>query len=123
MTPLLQADRAELAQALNLLSSSIGRRGGAEAVFRYKDGLLVISYSGVTASVSATGDWQGEARVAGAVVHSLAKTLPKADPLQLRVEKGRLYSPGEESPIGRARRPPERSEAASLAARSGNGRR
>jgi len=60
VTPLLQADRAELAQALNLLSSSIGRRGGAEAVFRYKDGLLVISYSGVTASVSATGDGRGK---------------------------------------------------------------
>lgn len=88
----LSVDRTEFVKALKLVGSAGRAVRSAEAILTFDDQRLAIDLSGNAAQVAATGDWPTEVRLPGDSLERLAKSLPKYDPLLLKVDGERLFA-------------------------------
>lgn len=91
MTPTLKMPRAELLNAMRVLRKNANVLTKEEVVLGYRDGCMTIALAGMGASVTAEGEWPGEARLRANVFLDLSLLLPKGDPLSLSVENGFLH--------------------------------
>jgi hypothetical protein len=87
----LEVSRADLAQALKTVARAIGKHP-EDASFRFEDGCLSIEASNTVAVAPARGTWPLPIFVGASWVRRLAKRMPAGDPIQLRVDAGRLYA-------------------------------
>jgi hypothetical protein len=85
----LEVSRADLVQALKIVARAIGKRHG-EATLRFEDGYLSIDAAKTVADAPARGTWPLPIYVGISWVRRLARRLPAGDPIQLRVDAGRL---------------------------------
>lgn len=83
--------RADLAEALGIVSRLMGRRVTG-ASLRFEDGWLFITAGMGVAKAPVQGDWPLTIIVGSSWVRRLAKSLPPGDPVLLHVENGRLYA-------------------------------
>jgi len=83
--------RADLAQALRIVSTLMGRRASG-ASLRFEDGWLFVAAGEAVAKAPAQGFWPATIIVGSSWVRRLAKSLPPGDPVFLHVENGRLYA-------------------------------
>ena len=88
---LLEISRAEMVLAVKTAARAIGNRGGG-ARLRFEDARLAIEVEGTVAEVPANGSWPRPTYVRVTWVRRLAKRMPAGDPIQLRVEAGRLHA-------------------------------
>jgi hypothetical protein len=91
--------RADLAEALEIVSHLMGRRVSG-ASLRFEDGWLFVAAGGTVAKAPAQGVWPLTIVVGPTWVRRLAKSLPPGDPVLLRVENGRLYANKYSEPCG-----------------------
>jgi hypothetical protein len=115
-TAFLEVSRKELLQALRTMRKFGSRKKVGEALLSFEAcgivihlrsararaaaraaragepqvGTLVIHLGGLTARAAARGSWGGEAVVPGPFVANFSRSLPDADPVAVRVERGRL---------------------------------
>jgi hypothetical protein len=86
----LHVSRTDSAQALKTAAQVIGKFPGHVGL-RFDAGSLTIEASGTVAITPARGFWPVPIFVGASWVVRMGKRLPPGDPIQLRVEAGRLY--------------------------------
>jgi hypothetical protein len=84
-------ERAELAEALRIVSRVMGRRV-SKARLRVGEGYLFIEGGQTVAQAPAQGVLPSTVVVGASWVRTLAKSIPPGDPVFLRVENGRLFA-------------------------------
>jgi hypothetical protein len=87
----LEVSRADLAQALKIVARAI-RKGPGDASLRFGEGSLSIDAYNTVADAPACGTWPLPIFVGTSWISRLARRLPAGDPINLRVDAGRLYA-------------------------------
>jgi hypothetical protein len=87
----LIVDRADLAEALRIVSHAMGRRVSG-AYIRFEEGWVLVEGGEAVAKAPAQGVWPFTIVVGASWVRRLARSLPPGDPVFLHVENGRLYA-------------------------------
>ena len=87
----LEVSRADLAPALKIVARAIGKRPG-DVSLHFEDGSLTIDAGITAADVPACGEWPVPIFVGVSWVCRLARRLPIGDPIDLRVDAGKLYA-------------------------------
>jgi len=87
----LETTGEELASALGVIARMLrGKKRLGDALLGFDGKHLRIDLGGVVGKAPATGDWTGEARVAGEFILGLARTPPGVGPVRLVAENGDL---------------------------------
>ena len=87
----LEISRAALKKSLNAIAKSI-RNAQVAARLNYEDGHLYFEAGHTSAGVPAKGTWPLPVFVQETWILRLARRMPSGDPIQLRVDAGRLYA-------------------------------
>jgi len=86
----LHVARAELVDALKLISKTAARRKGEEAVLSFDGANIHVEFGGACVAVAATGSFNVQVRVGGAMLLLLGRSMPSGDPLRIVVAGGEL---------------------------------
>jgi len=85
MTTSLTVSRIELVEALKALKKFASKKGIGQAVLSFESGMLTIQLAGVVVRASASGSWDGEARMPGQVMSRMWRSVPDTDPVEIEV--------------------------------------
>ncbi len=87
----LEVSRVALSKSLNAIAKEI-RDAPGEVRLNYENGQLYIEAGHTSSGVPAKGTWPLPVFVQQTWILSLTRRLPPGDPIQLRVDAGRLYA-------------------------------
>lgn len=87
----LEVSRADLVQALKIISRAIRSENG-DTSLRFEDGCLSVEAENTVADAPASGTWPRPIFVSVSWVKRLAKRMPTGDLIHLRVDAGRLHA-------------------------------
>jgi hypothetical protein len=87
----LQLSKAELDSAFRVLKKLCKPRRDEEAVLSFDGTCLHIEGAGMGVTPRASGSWPGQVRLSAKFLLGLAKVPPVCDPIEFRVEDGRLH--------------------------------
>jgi len=87
----LVIDRSEAIEALDAFLAFAPNRFAADCQLHFDGENLTIDRAGNSVSMAARGQWASVARVAGSFFEGLAYELPDSDPIEMRVDDGRLH--------------------------------
>ena len=87
----LTVERTPLQEGLRRLRKT-GKQSSAPVCLGYANGALTISWAGSSEQVPAKGQWPAAVFVPSGWLRALAKALPAADPLSMRLDNGRVIT-------------------------------
>ncbi len=91
MSARIEFTGSDFARAMAPLSGMLkSKKKIGEALIGFRDSMVRFELGGVVGKAPATGEWNGEARVAGTFLLSLAREPPSAERLSLLVENAEV---------------------------------
>lgn len=87
--PTLTVERAPLQEGLRRLRKT-GKQSSEPVCLSYANAALTISWAGSSEQVPAKGQWPATVSVPAGWLRALAKALPEANPLSIRLDNGRV---------------------------------
>jgi hypothetical protein len=96
--PVLTIARTSLQESVRRLRK-VAKASSEPVCLGYADGTLTISWTGSSEQVPAVGQWPDDVHVPAGWLRALARALPAADPLTLRVSEGRVYTESLSCPV------------------------
>lgn len=97
----LQVDKAELIEALALVSRLRHRVSNTKVKLLYENGELVFALRRFRTRIAAKGDWQGEPCVPISWLRKLAEISPSEDPVVVTYSSGHVAIGGGSIPVCR----------------------
>jgi hypothetical protein len=94
----LTIERAILQESTRRLRKA-AKQSSEPVCLEYTNGALTISWAGCSEQVPANGEWPDKVHVPAGWIRALAKALPAAEPLTLRLADNRLYTESLSCPL------------------------
>jgi hypothetical protein len=96
--PVLRVSRSAFRDSLRRLQRA-GKSSSDPVRLEWEAEALVVSWNDTTERMPAQGNWPQPVWVSASWLRTLAKSLPDADPLTLRLHDGRLYAGNYSRPV------------------------